>query len=511
MALGLTLPYVRAALLSSFVVGALGLGCVLAMLRRDYSRGAAFTAALLVFGATSLVWYMVYEASMTHAASFGTVAVLVLAARRWLGPEGYSATDARRLGALSALAFLMRPQEAIFAAVPATLAAFASPAASTGARASAVWQLFRWAVVGAAPWLLLQALHSAWLVGTNDFQLFGQHGYLDPWRSRWLDTLFSSWHGLLSWTPIVYVAAVGTAALAVRRRRSAILALLLLVATAWINGSTTDWAGGWSFGGRRFTSVLVMLAPGLALVVETALRRPHALVALMAAVAVAWNYGLMVQYTAGMVPKDEPVSFTRVVRQQVELLTRPPFVYPFAFPANVWFAWREGLPVERYDLLSAEPLGDDVEITMNARAERFLFEGWEVPGGDEWGPHWWLSGSPAVLVVPVDVPAGQASEIEVTARTRFEEPAVEARLELRVNGRPVGQFVAPAASATTTRLAVPGTTGLWRRGFNRLAIVSLGVARLDPADRRPAGEIAQGLGDRPWPVAIYRLRIRSTR
>ena len=245
----------------------------------------------------------------------------------------------------------MRPQEAIFAAVPATLAAFASPAASAGARAAAVWQLFRWAVVGAAPWLLLQALHSAWLVGTNDFQLFGQHGYLDPWRSRWLDTLFSSWHGLLSWTPIVYVAAVGTAALAVRRRRWAILALLLLVATAWINGSTTDWAGGWSFGGRRFTSVLVMLAPGLALVVETALRRPHALVALLAAAAVAWNYGLMVQYTAGMVPKDEPVSFARVVRQQAELLTRPPFVYPFAFPANVWFAWREGLPVDRYDLL----------------------------------------------------------------------------------------------------------------------------------------------------------------
>ena len=62
----------------------------------------------------------------------------------------------------------------------------------------------------------------------------------------------------------------------------------------------------------------------------------------------------------------------------------------------------------------------------------------------------------------------------MTARTRFEEPTVEARLELRVNGRPVGQFVAPATTATTTRFTVPATSGLWRHGFNRVTIVSLG-------------------------------------
>ncbi len=94
VALGLTLPYVRAALITSFAVGAAGLASVHALLRRDHGRRVAFTTTVLVFAATPLVWYMVYEASMTHAASFGAVAVLVLARsalvapRRLLQPRG---------------------------------------------------------------------------------------------------------------------------------------------------------------------------------------------------------------------------------------------------------------------------------------------------------------------------------------------------------------------------------------------------------------------------------------
>ena len=280
MALGLTLPYVRAALLSSFAAGAVGLACVLAILRRWFGPAIALVTTLLIFAATPLVWYMVYEASMTHAASFGAVAALVFASVAWARPQGYTPAEARWLGTLAALAFLMRPQEALFATVPAMLTAVALPAS---ARLDALLQLFRQAGIGAAPWLVLQAVHSTVLLRANDFQLFGQQGYVDPWRSRWLDTLFSSWHGLLSWTPVVYVAVLGSVALLWRMRAWAILSLALLLAMAWVNGATADWAAGWSFGGRRFISMLVMLAPGLALVVESALRRPQWLLGLAVA------------------------------------------------------------------------------------------------------------------------------------------------------------------------------------------------------------------------------------
>ena len=234
---------------------------------------------------------------------------------------------------------------------------------------------------------------------------------------------------------------------------------------AWVNGSTADWAGGWSFGGRRFTSMLVDAGarPG-ARRRRRRVRRPHvAARRSCAAAAIAWNYGLMVQYTAGMVPKDEPVSFGRVVRQQAELLTRPPYLYPFAFPANVWFAWREGLPVDRYDLLGGEPITADVDIALDARGERFLLDGWEAPGGDEWGAHWWLNAQPGGDRRAAGRRRPRRRRKSSSRRARASRSrSVEARLELRVNGRPVGQLAAPPTAATTARLAVPGTPGLWR-------------------------------------------------
>ena len=84
--IGLGLPYVRAALISSFAIGAAGLFAVLWHLRRSFGPTVAFIATVLVFGATPLYWYMVYEPSMTHAASFGFVALFIVLSAHWLQP-----------------------------------------------------------------------------------------------------------------------------------------------------------------------------------------------------------------------------------------------------------------------------------------------------------------------------------------------------------------------------------------------------------------------------------------
>ena len=243
----------------------------------------------------------------------------------------------------------------------------------------------------------------------------GQGGYFNPWHSRWIDTLFSSWHGFLSWTPVAYVAVVGTFAYLRRSWRWAASALVILFLTAWVNGATLDWAGGWSFGGRRFSSALVMLAPGLAVVIEFVLRRPLLALAPVLAGAIWWNHLLMVQYTAGMLPKDEPVSFGRIVRQQAELQTRSPYWYPFAFPANVWFAWREGVPVDKYDVLSPETPRATFSLVFDRTAEKYLLSGWDVPGGDDWGPAWWIGGSPALMAVPLDLPGQRCDDHDPVA------------------------------------------------------------------------------------------------
>ena len=162
-------------------------------------------------------------------------------------------------------------------------------------------RLAAWAFAGALALLALQAVHSTILFSRERFALVGSNGYLDFVHSRWADTLWSSWHGFLSWTPIAYVALVGTAAYATRRWRWALPALGIVFVMAWVNGSTADWAAGWSFGGRRFTSCLVLLAPGLAFLVDRLLQRPMLVLSGLGLVAVGWNQLLLAQYRQNLI------------------------------------------------------------------------------------------------------------------------------------------------------------------------------------------------------------------
>jgi hypothetical protein len=504
--LGLGLPYIRAALVTSFAFGAVGLFVLNAHLRREFGKALGFATTVLIFGATTVFWYMVYEASMTHAASFGLVAIFAVLVARWV-PSGLTTRRAVIIGTVLGLAFLARPQEALFALFPAWLV-MTGPG-DLRERVGATWRLARWGFLGVLPWLVLELAHATILFMREEYAMVGQGGYLRPFDSRWVDTLFSSWHGFLSWTPVAYVAVIGTIVYLWRNWRWASCTLALLFLMAWLNGSTMDWSAGWAFGGRRFTSLLVMLAPGLAAIIDVALRRPVLLLAPAILVALVWNQLLMVQYTIGLLPKDQPIDFGQMVRQQADVHTRYPYFYPFAFPANVWFAWREGLPVNRYDRLGIEANRTTLDLALDRGADKFLLGGWDAPGGDDFGSCWWIGGVPATIALPLDLPAGKPIVVEITARTRADEPAMRAQIVLEVNGTPLGEFSASPDEPSTTRLTIPATRGgrPWRRGFNKIAFRYNGVSRVDPSDTRPPGALAQEVGSHVWPVAIYRIRI----
>jgi hypothetical protein len=331
---------------------------------------------------------------------------------------------------------------------------------------------------------------------------------LQLWPSRWVEVLFSSWHGFLSWTPVAYAAVIGTCAYVRRNRTWAIASLVMLLASAWIAGARTTWALEPSFASPRMTALLAILAPGLACLLDLFRRRPAIALAPVIAIPLVWNYLLMVQYTIGLLPKDEPVSFARLVRQQADAHASSSRFYPFAFPANVWFAWREGVPADRYEVLALEPRRASLDLVMERRANRFLLEGWDAPGADGDTPVWWLRGRAATLAVPLAVPADRPIEITVKARSRFEEPAMQADLTLQINGQSVGDFSPAATAASDFRVVVPAGQTLWRDGINRIAFVSRGAHRIDPSDARPPGSLARRAGNPPWPVAIYRITVK---
>lgn len=379
------------------------------------------------------------------------------------------------------------------------LLAGATPLTTALAGGSALSDLAAFAIVGALMALVGQDAASRWRRMIAPAAILAMPLLLQP-TSRLgseagvLMALFSPSSGLLSLTPVMYVAALGTLIGLRTRPGAAIVALMAVVL--------------WAMAGASVVPAVAVLAPGLSVMIGAARARPMFALAPCVAFVLVWNYWLMVQYTVGTVPKDEPVSFATLVRGQATVATAPPYRYPFAFPANVLYGWWHDVPASRFDTLAPVPAEPAFDLVMDRRADRFLLEGWDAPGAEPAGPAWWIGGRRATLVFPLE-PPDRAVTLEVTSRARLDEPAMNVDVGVEINGHELGRFIAMPAAPTVTRFEIPAARigDVLRAGYNRLTIVSHAIHRADPADTRAPGPLARRFGDRAFPVAIFRIRL----
>jgi hypothetical protein len=181
----------------------------------------------------------------------------------------------------------------------------------------------------------------------------------------------------------------------------------------------------------------------------------------------------MVQYTVGSIPKDAPVSFAALVRQQAHVHTRQPYVYPFAFPGNLLAAWRAGIPLGRYDDLSSEGPRDEFEIRLDRSGDRFLLNGWGPAGATADGPFRVIVSDRATLVFLLKSDARDlAITVQATLRSKSAAPG-GAELGLHVNDLPAGTARLDVLPGSEARLVIPGAdvSRIVRHGYNRLTIV----------------------------------------
>jgi hypothetical protein len=136
-----------------------------------------------------------------------------------------------------------------------------------------------------------------------------------PFRTLELvPVLFSPWHGLLSWSPVVIVAIAGWIALHRKGGAARYLSvvLMLMFAGELIANSALDryWWGGMSFGARRFVDLAAPFAIGIA----AALRSRARFSAMVAGTAAAaWSIALMLAATAGTLSLSRWTSWNELV------------------------------------------------------------------------------------------------------------------------------------------------------------------------------------------------------
>jgi hypothetical protein len=140
------------------------------------------------------------------------------------------------------------------------------------------------ALAGFAPQLVTWKLMFGSFLGTPySRQLF----WLQPGLP---DLLFSSYHGLYFYAPLLLIATIGFVPLFRRDRRTALSLLLAFAATVYAASCNIAWWGGASFGARYLLGTLPWLA--LALAVLLAKVRWRALLYVAMAACIAWTYGL---------------------------------------------------------------------------------------------------------------------------------------------------------------------------------------------------------------------------
>ncbi|MEW6103419.1 MAG: hypothetical protein AB1630_06340 [bacterium] len=105
----------------------------------------------------------------------------------------------------------------------------------------------------------------AWKIIYGKFFLIPQgEGFMRWTNPEILKFLFSSWHGLYSWTPILFFSTIGLFLLYKIDKRLFIGFLLIILIQLYVNSCVADWWAGISFGARRLTGLTPIFILGLA-------------------------------------------------------------------------------------------------------------------------------------------------------------------------------------------------------------------------------------------------------
>lgn len=303
---------ISAVCLASMVYGVLGLLLVQEICRRFVSQRAAFWATVVLWLSTNLPFYMYVTPPMSHANSFFAAALFFWG---WLRSQP-SWRSAVVLGFLAGLMASVRWQDALFVVVP-VLAPLLSGDVRDGAsfRRWLGWSL----VLGAALVITFLPQAMVWqrLNGSlTPFGVISVKGRFSLSAPYLAGVFFSPFHGLFVWSPILVPAFVGLALLATGDGRGRSIALGVAAQIYLLSGYIV--AFGHGFGQRLFVSSLPAMAIGLAVFAERmAPRVPRQAIVGAAALSIWWNLSLMIQHGIGLIPRNEGVSLSTLIRNQI--------------------------------------------------------------------------------------------------------------------------------------------------------------------------------------------------
>ena len=326
---GFSTPYILAMALGTAIYGFLGLLFSYSLARKYVDERWAFLSTLGVWGASSLPVYMYFNPAWAHAHSAFAVALFL-----WYWDR---TRDCRRflqwilLGLLAGLMVDVYFPNGVFLLLPLieSLLAYWNTWRAKDFRAAGSLFAANLSFTVAVILAFLPTLVTRSIIFGGLFR-FGSYTAL-PWDWRapnWRLVLFSSEHGLLSWTPILVLAILGL--FFAPRGAKAVTRYLAVAAAAfyYVISSYPYWHGMASFGNRFFISLTPIFVFGLALLLQRfaqlfrSPRRAFAAAGALIFLLIAWNAGFIFQWGSHLIPARGPISFSEMAHNQFFVVPR---------------------------------------------------------------------------------------------------------------------------------------------------------------------------------------------
>lgn len=310
---GFSKPYLAAVAYGSAVYGFLALVLAIRCAGRLGLNGSS--GALAAWLGTPLLFYMYVAPPFSHACSAFAVALFTWvwlrvrgewpARRSADGREGWTPSGMAALGAAAALMVMVREQDVFCGFAVAldfwlwALGGSKSPQSLKPKAQSLIAAAIAFAIVYAPQAAVYKIINGH----------FGPHASVAN-KMRWygphvLQVMFSPEHGYFIWTPLAIVALAGLIALA-RRRREAVIILMMVALQFYIGGSVESWTVAGGFGQRRLVAITTAVVIGYAALWDLA--RPRAGRAALVAVtllAVYWNLALTAEFAIGLMDRQK--------------------------------------------------------------------------------------------------------------------------------------------------------------------------------------------------------------
>jgi len=491
---GISAPFAVAAAFGSMALAFAGLLLTHSALRRYFSHRAAFFSVLLMAVGSPLMWYVIDQPLMSHAPSFFAGALVFFLWAGWRDSASYLRYGL--IGAAIGLAMLVRPSHAALLLLPLIDWGIQTVRTARGELEKdpeTTNDLPPFARTGIQLGLILGAMLV--IFSGQLFTWYFRYGFNLPegspmnfLRPNIVAVLFSAQHGLFAWHPVLYAGFLGVPLLWRKSRVLCVSTALVLLTYTYFNAAIEIWWAGGSFGMRRFVGTLAFVTPGIAaagcLVVAFVRRRPTVLIWAIAAILIVWNVGLTVGIRQSYISFYQPKTFENVW-QSVASIAHDRIGNPGSYPANLWFAARNGVSPGRYDLLSGfrqesflgiTPPDAEVETfdiadlkpLRGIPVRNFLGRGWydTLPDSIRKNGAWCAYSKEPALLLPMRKEWSYTMELGLRTPDHFQQSQFA---KFRLNGKEISGVVElPVGEDTVLRIDIPEDAT--RDGVNTFAL-----------------------------------------